>query len=161
MGLLGATLLSLTVVGAIGAFFWYWRREQRVQITERAVRCPVHEIQARVSVRTDPSAQSCRQYLGVTTCSLLSDSAVGLPERTGYLSDVPMYEVRFDPPSSHAVYERKVDCPQHCVFVLNETAVTHTGPPMECTSGTSDAFDLARQATRSPQITRLLTYYGG
>lgn len=160
MGLLGATLLGLIVIGAIGALYRYWKREQRLQLTGHTVRCPLHEAEARVAVRTDPAAQSCRQYLGVTTCSLLSGVAIGLPERIGYLADSPPYQVRFDPPSAHAVHETRVDCPQHCVFVLNETAVTNARPPVECTSGVSDAFDLARQVTPNSQIVRLASYYG-
>jgi hypothetical protein len=113
-----------------------------------------------VSVRTDPEAQSCRQYLRVTTCSLLSNAAVALPERIAYLSDSPSYRVQLEPARSYPVHTTEVSCPQDCVFLLNEAAVATALPPVTCTSGMSDSIDLVRQTIRNPRMSRLLCYYG-
>ncbi len=160
MGGIGLTLLGLTLIGVIGALLWQRHREQRLVDTHHGVRCPRDDSQAQVTVRTDPGAQSCRQYLRVTTCSLLSNPAVALPERIAYLSDSPPFNVRLEPARSHPVHATEVACPQHCVFVLNATAVSAARPPVACTSGVSDSIELARQTMRNPRISQLLSYYG-
>lgn len=160
MGGIGLTLLGLTLIGTIGALWWRRHRKQRLVDTHHGVRCPRHDSQAHVTVRTDAGAQSCRQYLHVTTCSLLSDAAVALPERTAYFPDFPPYKVRLEPARSHPVHATAVSCPQDCVFVLNETAVCAAGPPVACTSGVSDSIELVRQTVSNPRISRLLCYYG-
>ena len=160
MGGIGLTLLGLTLIGAIGALLWRRHREQRLVDTHHGVRCPRYETQAQVTVRTDPGAQSCRQYLRATTCSLLPDATVALPERIAYFPDFPPYKVRSGPARSHPVHATEVSCPQHCVLVLNQAAVCSAVPPVACTSGVSDSIDLVRQTIRNPRISRLLCYYG-
>jgi hypothetical protein len=160
MGAFGLALLGLTLIGAIGALVWWRHREQRLVDTRHRVRCPRNDSQAHVSVRTDPQAPSCRQYLRVTTCSLLSNAAVALPERIAYLPDSPSYRVQLEPARSHPVYTTEVACPQDCVFVLNEATVATALPPVTCTSGMSDSIDLIRQTMRNPRMSRLLCYYG-
>jgi hypothetical protein len=54
-------------------------------IVSQSVLCPLHDSQADVTVRTDPDAHPSRQYIDVVACSFLSDAAVALPERRGYL----------------------------------------------------------------------------
>jgi hypothetical protein len=44
---------------------WQRHREQRLVDTHHGVRCPQYDSQAHVTVRTDPDAQSCRQFLRV------------------------------------------------------------------------------------------------
>jgi hypothetical protein len=160
MGGVGLTLLGLTLIGTIGVLWWRRHRKQRLVDTHHGVRCPRHDSQAHVTVRTDPGAQSCRQYLRVTTCSLLSDAAVAVPERIAYFPDFPPYKVRLEPARPHPVHATEVSCPQDCVFVLNETAVCATLPPVACTSGVGDSIELVRQTIRNPRISRLLCYYG-
>jgi hypothetical protein len=154
----GLTLLGMTLIGGIGTLLWQRHRKQRLPTTHHSVRCPLHDGQAEVAVRTDLGAQSCRQFVGVTTCSLLSDAAVALPERTAYLSDFPPHKVRLEAARSHPVYAAEVSCPQHCVLVLNQAAVSVAPRPVECTSGA--AMELATQTVGNPRIIRLLWYFG-
>ena len=138
--------------------WWPWRR--RLEITHQSVRCPLHDCQAQVTVRTDPTDRSRRPYVSVTGCSLLSDAAITLPERTAYLWDGPPYEVRMDVASSHPVYGAEPSCPQHCVFALNE-AEASAGPqpqPVLSPSVSNDAIELSRQVVRNPRISRLLWF---
>lgn len=157
----GLTLLGMTLIGAIGTLVWRRHREQRLQVTHQNVRCPLHDCQANVAVRTDPQARSRQQFVGVTACSLLSDAAgVALPERTAYLSDFPPCKVRLEAARPYPVYAAEVSCPQHCVLVLNEGSESVVSQPVECVSGVSDAVELAAQTVRNPRISRLLWYYG-
>jgi len=156
----GLTLLGMALIGAIGTLAWRRHREQRLQVTHQTVRCPIHECRADVAVRTDPDARSRQQFVGVAGCSLLSDAAAALPERTAYLSDFPPYKVRLETARSYPVYAAEVSCPQHCVLVLNESSVSVVSQPVECVSGVSDAIELAAQTVRNPRISRLLWYYG-
>lgn len=157
MDAIGLGLLA-TLVGGIGLLLWQRRRRQRRQVTHHRLRCPIHGGQAEVAVTTDPAARSTRQYVAVAGCSLLSDAAIGLPERVGYLWDGPPCKVRLDPARSSPVYSAEVSCRQPCVFVLNATAVSGALPALECTSGASDAIALAEQAVGNPRISRLLWY---
>lgn len=155
----GLTLLGMAIIAAIGTLVWRRHRGQRLQVTHHNVRCPSHDCQANVAVRTDPEARSRQQFVSVTACSLLSDAGGALPERTAYLSDFPPYKVRLETARSYPVYAAEVSCPQHCVVVLNEGSVSVVSQPVECTSGISDAVELAAQTVRNPRISRLLWYY--
>jgi hypothetical protein len=160
MGGVGLILLAMTLIGGIGTLLWRRNRGQRLQITRHRVRCPLDGCSADVAVRTDPRARSRRQFVDVATCSLLSDAAVALPERTAYLSDSPPYAVRLEAARPYPVYAAEVSCRQNCVFVLNEAAVSVAPQPVKCTSGISDAIELVGQAVRNPRIVRPLWYYG-
>src|SRR5512145_2562262 len=105
---IGLTLLGMAFIVGAGAPLWRRHRRQRLQITHHHVRCPLRDCPANVAVRTDPGAQSCRQFVGVTSCSLLSDVAVALPGRTAYLWDVPPFSVRLDPARSYPVRTAEV-----------------------------------------------------
>lgn len=153
----GLALLGMTLLGGIGALSWQRRRRQRLPVTSQSVRCPLHDCQARVTVRTDPGAHADRQYLEITACSLLSDAAIGLPEHSTYLPDGPPFKVRLEAASAYPVYA-DVSCAQPCVFVLNEAAPSVAPRPLECTSGASDGIDLVRQAVRKPTASQLLWY---
>ncbi len=155
----GLILLGILLIAAIGTLAWQRHRGQRLQVTHQTVRCPLHDCQANVAVRTDPDARSRRQFVDVTACSLLSDAGGALPERTAYLSDFPPCKVRLEPARSYPVYAAEVSCPQHCVLALNESSVSVVSPSVECTSGISDAVELAAQTVRNPRISRLLWYY--
>ncbi len=161
MWILSLTVLALAIGGAI--VWWRRRREERVQLTRHCVLCPRHEVRAAVTVWTDPAARSSLQYLGVASCSLLSDAATGLPERVAYSpdGDALAYKTRLAPATSRPVYASEVDCPEDCVFALNRAAVFGTQQPVESLAGSSDAIELARHAMGSHRVARLMTYYGG
>lgn len=149
-------ILLFALVGGIGIVLWQRHRYQRLEVTPRRVRCPIHDAPADLAVQTDRGAPSCQQYREVVTCSLLDDVAIALPERTGYLVDPPL-QVRLDPATKFPLYPAKVGCAQPCVFVLNAAAVSGAHQPITCASGASDARELARQV-QNPRITRLLDY---
>ncbi len=153
---LPATIAAGIVIG-IGILLRRRYRE-RLRITNHDIRCPRHDCRAEIAVHTDPRAQSCRQYVEVASCSLLSGVAIALPERTAYLWDGPPWRVCLDPARSSPVYATEVSCPQPCVFVLNAAAVSTAPRAVSCTSGVSDAIGLAQQAVENPRILRLVWY---
>ena len=154
----GLALIGMTLIGGIGMLRWRRHRKQQLPLTSQTVRCPSHDCQADVSVRTDPRAHSHRRYVDVTACSLLSDAAVALPEHSAYLPDSPPYKVRLEAARSYPVYATEVSCPQPCVFVLNAAAPSVAPRPLECTSGTADGIDLNRQVAGHPAGYPLLWY---
>ena len=156
---IGLSLLAI-VVGGIALLLWRRSRRQRLQVTHHCLRCPIEGDRAEVAVATDPAAPSARQYLAVTSCSLRSDAAIGLPERVAYLGDGPPCRVLLDPARSYPLYSGEVSCRQPCVGVLNATAVSGTPLPLRCRSGVSDAITLAEQAIGSGRMSRLLWYTG-
>jgi hypothetical protein len=151
-------VLVATLVGILGVCLWWRRRQQRLRVTYHSLRCPMHDDRAEVAVTTDPAAPSGRQYLGVTSCSVHSNVAIGLQERFAFLSDSPPCRVRLEPARSTPVYTDTVPCRADCVFVLNATAVSGVPQTVECTSGASDAIALAEQALGRTRMSRLLWY---
>jgi hypothetical protein len=140
---LSVALLGIILVAG-GATLWSWYHRQRLSIVSQRVLCPLHDDPAEVAVRTDPEARPCRRYVDVVACSLLSDVAVGLPERRAYLSDSPPCEVLLEPARAYPVRTPEVSCAQPCVFVLNASS-SRTPQPLTCASGVSDGIDLMRQ----------------
>ena len=158
MNAIGLVLLG-ALAGSLGLLLWRRNRRQRLPVTHHRLRCPIHGDPADVTVATDPEAPSSRQYAEVTNCSLQPRVAFGLPERVGYLWDGPPCKVRLEPASSEPVYTNVPTCRRECVFVLNVTATSGAPtPPLDCTSGASDAIPLAAQVVGNPRITRLLWY---
>ena len=155
---LGLALLGMTLIGGVGVRRWQRHRKQQLPLTSQDVRCPLHDCQAEVTVRTDPRAHSCRRYVDVTACSLLSDAAVALPEHTAYLPDSPPYRVRLEAARSYPVYSTEISCPQSCVFVLNAAEPSIAPQPLKCTSGVADGIDLMRQVVGHPTGYQLLWY---
>jgi hypothetical protein len=155
---IGLALLGTTLVAGLGALRWQRHRRQRLPVTSQSVRCPLHDCQADVTVRTDAGARSDRRYVEIAGCSLLADAAIGLPERTAYLPDAPPCKVLLESASPHPVYTTEVACRQSCVFVLNAAAPSVAPKPLECASGTSDGIDLMRQVARDETGSRLLWY---
>ena len=153
----GLALLGTILIGGVGVLRWRRRRSQ-LPLTVQSVRCPLHDCTADMTVRTDPQAHANRQYVDVATCSLLSDAAVALPERTAYLPDSPPCKVRLEAARSHPVYSTGVTCRQSCLSVLNAAAPAVTPQPLECTSGAADGIDLVRQVAHYPTDSQLLWY---
>ena len=156
MNAIGLVLL-VALAGSLGLLLWRRHCRQRLPITHHRLRCPIHGERADVTVATDPEAPSGRQYVDVVACSLRPRVAVRLPERVGYLGDGPLCKVRLES-TSEAVYADASPCCQDCVFVLNATAGSGPPPPLDRTSGTSDAIALAAQVVGNPRIARLLWY---
>jgi hypothetical protein len=131
---------------------------ERLALTQHTVRCPLEDRTASLTVRTDSSGYPSRRHLDVAGCSLLPTTSFVPPARIRYFSDgeppVP-YLCEIDPAPRHSL---GVSCAKRCLAVLN-AAEPGAAQPARCTSGVSDAMELARQ-TQSPAITRLLWLYG-
>ena len=150
-------IILLTLVAAL-VILLRQRRRERLTITHHDVLCPEYGCRAEIAVETDPRAQSCKQHVKVATCSLFSDAAFALPERTGYLPDAPAWRVRLDPPRATPVAAAGVPCGQSCVFVLNRTAVAGAAQAVPDTPIMGSAMELARQAVDNPRMSRLFWY---
>lgn len=129
-----------------------------VVLTQQTVRCPLEDCTASLTVRTHRSGDPSRRHREVAACSLRPSTSFVAPEWRGYFSDVA-------PPIAflHAFdraprYSSKVACSRRCLAILNAAEVG--AEPLRCTSGCSDAPELARQV-QSPRLTRLLWYFSG
>lgn len=125
-------------------------------LTEHTVRCPLEDRTASLTVRTDPGGYPSRRHLDVTACSLRPSTSFVPAARSGYFSDVapPVpYLCEVDPAPRHSF---EIGCSRRCLAVLN--AAEPGAQPVRCTSGVSDALELARQ-TQSPALTRVLWFY--
>jgi hypothetical protein len=154
----GLTVLGFTFIERVEKLFRWPFHARPLPVVERGVRCPIHDHQAVVSIKTDPDARSREQYVDVIGCSLLSDAAIGLPARRAYLPDAPACSVLVDAAATHPVYASGVSCRQPCRFVLNVAASAVPPPPLACASGVCDAIELMRQADPKFADTRLLFY---
>jgi hypothetical protein len=151
--------LLVMLVGSAAFLLWRrWRWRTTLETTRHTGRCPIHGDTAAIVVTTDPAARTREQYLGVTSCSLISDAATALPERVAYLWDGPPCKVRMEPARFVPIYALNVACRQPCIDVLNMTASEGAPQPVRCTSGASDALSLAEQADGRGRMTRLLWY---
>ena len=121
------------------------RRRSPLLVTRQSVLCPKHECQADLDVHTDPRARSGHQYAEVARCSLVSDVAITLPERAGYLSDGPPLRVLLEPARSLPVHATGVSCSQPCLVALNAAALPGARERLLCATGMNDAMELARQ----------------
>lgn len=158
----GLIVVALVLFGGLAVWSWHGRRVRKLPVTEHTVLCPLHETTAQVGVRTDASAQPCQQYVVVAACSLHADAAVRQPERLAYLRDpdFPLVSLRTAPAVVNPEPSAEVACRQDCVFVLNQTSVFTSRPPVQCTSSISDAIELERQVSDTPRMGRLLSYFG-
>jgi hypothetical protein len=152
------TRLGVTFVARVEKLLRWRPRARSLPIVARDVRCPLHDCQAEVSVRTDPHARARAEYVDVVGCSLLSDAAIGLPALRAYLPDTPPCEIVVETAKRHPVYASGVSCRQPCRFVLNAAALSVAPQPLACASGASDAIDLIRQADSRSTDSRLLLY---
>jgi hypothetical protein len=130
---------------------------KRLELTQHTVRCPLEDCTASLTVRTDRGGAPSRRHRDVAACSLLPSTSFVPPARSGYFSDVapPVpYLCELDPAPHHLC---EVTCSKRCLAVLN-AAESGAGGSLRCTSGVSDAVELARQV-QSPAMTRLLFLY--
>lgn len=131
---------------------------RRLVATQHTVRCPLEDVTASVTVRTDPDACPSRRHRDVTACSLRPSTPLVPPPRIGHFADMapPLsYVGEADSTPRHAL---GVACSRRCLWVLN-AAEPGAAEPVRCTSGVSDALELTRR-THSPAITRVLWFYG-
>jgi hypothetical protein len=130
---------------------------KRLALTQHTVRCPLENLTASVTVRTDPAGYPSRRHRDVTACSLMPPTSFVPLARTGYFSDLapPMsYRCEVESAPHHS---SEVGCRKGCLAVLN-AAEPGAAEPLRCTSGVGDSLELARQV-QSPAITRLAWYH--
>jgi hypothetical protein len=130
---------------------------KRLGLTQHSLHCPLYDCAASLSVRTDSNGYPSRRHLDVTACSLLPSTSFPPSARRAYFPDMepPMpytYEVNRAP-----LHSTEIACSKRCLSVMNAAECGAAGP-VRCTSGVSDALELARH-TQSPAIMRLLWLY--
>lgn len=153
----GIYLIALVILAGVGIPLFRRSRQARTTLTQHTLQCPQYGDRASLTVRTDSAAGSER-HLDVVTCSLLGSTPCAPPARMAYLPDVPgaapyPYEV-----SSTPAHADRVRCPKQCLPVLNASERPGAAEPIRCTSGMSDALELARQ-TQPPAVVRALWYH--
>ena len=153
-------LTTIVILGAMATLLLLLRRrrQQRLTLTQHTVRCPVNDCGAVVAVQTDFVAAPSRRHADVIACSLLPPTSFVPPTRKAYFSDMAPPEPYLDDVGQAPRHSAEFACPRHCLFVLNAAESGARAEPIRCTSGTSDALELARQ-TQSPAITRLMWFH--
>ena len=158
---MGWTLFAgIAIAGAIGALALEWRRRRRLVVTQQTMRCPVYDCRATLAVQTDPRAASRSRYVDVKACSLQPALPIAPPPPPAYFAGASPYMPFLMEVSAAPPYPRPQEpaCATRCLAVLN-AAESWSWRPIECTSGTSDAMDLARQ-TQNPAIMRQVWLHG-
>ena len=92
---------------------------RRLALTQHTVRCPLEEVTASVTVRTDPEACPSRRHRDVTACSLQPPTSFVLPPRIGYFADMApampyLFEVHATP-----CHSLEMPCSRRCLAALN------------------------------------------
>ena len=151
-------LITIVVLGAVAAFLLRRRRQRRLTLTQHSVRCPVNDCAAILAVHSDAVACPSRRHVDVIACSLLPPTSFVPPPRQAYFSDMAPPETYLDDVGQAPWHSAEVACSKPCLFVLNAAESGARPEPICCTSGVSDAMELARQ-TQSPAITRLMWFH--
>lgn len=151
-------LITIFVVGAVATLLLRRRRERRLTLTQHSVRCPVNDCAAILAVHSDSAASPSRRHVDVIGCSLLPPTSFVPPPRKAYFSDMAPPESYLDDVGQAPWHSAEVACSKPCLFVLNAAESGARREPLRCTSGVSDAPELARQ-TQSPAITRLMLFH--
>jgi hypothetical protein len=156
---MGWSLLAIVVLGAAAALLLRRRRQRRLTLTQHSVRCPVNDCAAVLAVQSDPAGYPSRRHVDVIACSLLPPTSFVMATRKSYFSDVAPPEAYVDDASRAPWHSAEVACSKPCLLVLNAAENGARREPIRCTSGVSDALELARR-TQSPAITRLMSFHG-
>ena len=127
------------------------------ELTQHTMRCPLEEVAATVTVRTDPEGYPSRRHLDVTACSLRPPSTSWVPPvRRAYFTDLAPLMSYICDVVANPCHSQEVACAKPCLRVLN-AAEPGAAEPLRCTSGVSDGLELARQ-TLSPTAMRPLWF---
>jgi hypothetical protein len=128
------------------------------ELVQRTMRCPLEELAATVTVRTDPDGYPSRRHLDVTACSLRPSTSWVPSVRRAYFTDLAPLTSYICDVAANSCHSQEVACAKRCLRVLN-AAEPGAAEPVRCTSGVSDGLELARQ-TLSPTVMRPLWFYG-
>ena len=124
---------------------------ERPALTQHTVRCPKYDCGADVTVRTDSDAPPSGRHLDVVSCSLLPPASCLPSTRTTYFAGMDPAVPYLSEIDCAPSYSAEVPCSKPCLAVLN-AAECGAGEPVRCTSGISDALEMARQV-QSPELT--------
>jgi hypothetical protein len=127
-------------------------------LTQHTVRCPLEDIPASLTVRTDLEASPASRHREVVSCSLLPCASFVPPARKAYFADMPPLVPYLCEVDSTPIHSSEIRCSKRCLALLN-AAERGAAEALQCTSGFADSFELARQ-TQSPALMRLLWTYG-
>ena len=130
---------------------------ERPALTQHTVRCPKHDCGADLTVRTNSGARPSRRHLDVVSCSLLPSASFPPPTRTAYFAGMDPAVSYLSEIDCAPFHSAEVACSKPCLPVLN-AAECGAAEPVRCTSGISDALELARQV-QSPALTRVMWSY--
>lgn len=130
---------------------------ERLALTQHTVRCPKHDCGAGLTVRTNSDAPPSRRHLDVVSCSLLPSASFLPPSRTAYFAGMDPAVPYLSGIDSTPLHSAEVECSKPCLAVLN-AAECGAAEPVRCTSGVSDAMELARQV-QSQALTRVMWSY--
>jgi hypothetical protein len=156
---MGWSLLVIgIVVGAAATFLRRRRRQQRLTLTQHSVRCPVNDCAASLGVHSDPAAYPSGRHVDVVACSLLPPTSFVPTSRKAYFPDMTPAEPYLDSVGQAPWHSADVACSKPCLFVLNAAERGARSDRLRCTSGVSDAMELARQ-TQRPALTRLMWFH--
>jgi hypothetical protein len=131
---------------------------KRLTVTQHAMRCPLNDASATLTVRTDVRRHPSGRYVDVTACSLFPSVPFTMPSRAGYFSDVAPPLRYLDAADAAPRHSAEIRCAKRCLATLN--AAEPGAADIGCTSGVNDALELARQG-QPAAIMRLLWLYGG
>lgn len=130
---------------------------ERPALTQHTLRCPKYDCGADLTVRTNSGARPSRRHLDVVSCSLLPSASFPPPTRTAYFAGMDPAVPYLSGIDGTPFHSAEVACSKPCLPVLN-AAECGAAEPVRCTSGISDAMELARQV-QSPALTRVMWSY--
>jgi hypothetical protein len=130
---------------------------ERPAPTQHTLRCPKYDCGADLTVRTNSDAPPSRRHLDVVSCSLLPSASFLPPTRTAYFAGMDPALPYLSGSDWTPCHSAEVACSTPCLAVLN-AAECGAAEPVRCTSGVSDALEMARQV-QSPALTRVMWSY--
>jgi hypothetical protein len=129
----------------------------RLELTQHSVRCPLDDRTASLTVRTDPEGYPASRHREVATCSLLPSTPFVPTARAAYFTDVIPARPFVWELDSTPCHSGTVECAGGCLAILN-AAEPGAAEPVRCTSGVSDAMELARR-TQNAAVMRVVWFH--
>lgn len=152
-----AVFLSAVLCGGLCALLWHRYGAGRWTVTHQTVRCPLHVLDATLSLRTAPQSSHGNRYQAVTACSLLPESTRLAPA----VARLPLltYEGPYPLLEPMPRYTASVSCGQDCLYVLNGTADRCHHQQHSHTAGLHSCVSPRQQAEAAQHLQRTLLYH--
>lgn len=156
-------LLSIVISALLGGGFcillWQRRRAHRLIVTHQTVRCPLHHLDATMTVRTDPNALPERRYQEVTACSLLPEQAAAVSTTDGARLQLFAYEGLYTSAEPLPRYSAHVSCGQDCLYTLNGVTEGCHRQQRAHPAGLDASVSLRQQEEVSQRLQRTTLYH--